>query len=44
MGGILLVIAIGLAVYILAHFMNLFTRLDRGVEIIAKNSEKLISK
>ncbi len=44
MGSILLVIAIGLAVYILAHFMILFTRLVRGVEIIARNSEKLTSK
>lgn len=44
MGGILLVIAIGLAVYILAHFMILFTRLVRGLKIIAKNSEKLTSE
>ena len=44
MGGILLVIAIGLAMYIPAHFMILFTRLVRGAEIIAKNSQKLTSK
>ena len=40
----LLVIAVGLAVYIVAHFMILFTRLVRAAEIIARNSNNLTPK